>query len=67
MDQDRVKGKSKVLIGGIKAKAGEVTGNDRLKQDGRAERRKGKVQGAVGKGKDAVRDFSGTVKDATNR
>jgi len=64
MDADRVKGKSKVVIGGIKAKAGEVTGNDQLRQDGRAERRKGKVQGAVGKAKDAARDFGDTLKVA---
>lgn len=55
MDQDRVKGKSKVVVGSIKAKAGEIAGNNDLKREGKAERRKGKVQGAVGKAKDAVK------------
>ncbi|HTE86772.1 MAG TPA: CsbD family protein [Dehalococcoidia bacterium] len=64
MDRDRVKGKSKVVTGGIKAKAGEFAGNDDLKQEGKAERTEGKVQGAVGKVKDAARDIRDTVKDS---
>jgi uncharacterized protein YjbJ (UPF0337 family) len=67
MDQDRVKGKSKVVLGGIKVKAGEITGNEDLKEEGRAERGEGKVQGAVGKVKDAARDFKDTVRDAAKR
>jgi len=47
MDRDRVKGKAKVVIGGIKAKAGKMTGNADLKEEGEAERGEGKVQGAV--------------------
>jgi len=67
MDQDRIKGKSKVVLGGMKAKAGEIIGNDDLKQEGLAERGEGKVQGAVGKVKDAARDFNDTVRDAAKR
>jgi uncharacterized protein YjbJ (UPF0337 family) len=67
MDQDRVKGKSKVVIGGIKTKAGEVTGNGDLKANGKAERTEGKVQGAFGKVKDAARDFSDPAKDGAKR
>ena len=64
MEQDRLKGKSKVVMGGIKAKAGELAGNDELKEKGKAERRKGKVQGAMGKVKDAAGAVKDTVKDA---
>jgi len=64
MDRDRVKGKAKVVIGGIKAKAGKMTGNADLKEEGEAERGEGKVQGAVGKVKDAARDVRDSVKDA---
>jgi len=63
MDQDRVKGKAKVVIGGVKAKAGEVSGNKDLKEEGEAERTEGNIQGAVGKVKDAARDVADTVKD----
>jgi hypothetical protein len=34
MDRDRMKGKSKIVVGGIKAKAGEIAGNDELNQSG---------------------------------
>jgi uncharacterized protein YjbJ (UPF0337 family) len=64
MDRDRVKGKSKVVMGGIKAKAGEIAGNDELKEEGEAERQEGKVQEVVGKVKDAARDVKDAVKDA---
>jgi uncharacterized protein YjbJ (UPF0337 family) len=64
VDRDRLKGKSKIVVGGIKAKVGEIAGNDELKEEGEAERQEGKVQEAVGKVKDAARDVKDAVKDA---
>jgi uncharacterized protein YjbJ (UPF0337 family) len=48
-NQDEIKGKGKQIKGGIKDKAGEVTGNRRLEEEGEEERLKGRAQEALGK------------------
>ena len=55
-DHDRVEGAAKNLGGNIKEAAGKVTGDEKLKADGRAEQVEGKVQNAVGGLKDTLRD-----------
>ena len=60
MDKDRTAGVGHQAKGSLKEAAGKVTGNDRLKAEGKAEKAGGKVQEGVGKGKDAIRDI---VKD----
>lgn len=55
-DQDRIDGAAKNMSGNIKEAAGKVTGDEKLKAEGRAEQVEGKVQNAVGGMKDAVRD-----------
>ncbi len=55
-DHDRVEGAAKNLGGNIKEAAGKVTGDEKLKADGRADQAEGKVQNAVGGLKDTIRD-----------
>lgn len=55
-DHDRVEGAVKNLGGNIKEAAGKLTGDEKLKAEGRAEQVEGKVQNAVGGLKDSLRD-----------
>jgi len=56
MDKDRVEGAATNLKGKIKEAAGKVTGDAKLKSEGKADQVAGKVQNAVGGMKDAIRD-----------
>ena len=60
MDKDRPEGVGHQVKGAIKEGAGKVTGNEKLEAEGKLERAGGKVQEGVGKGKDALRDVTGT-------
>lgn len=55
-DHDRVEGAAKNLGGKIKEAAGHVTGDEKLKAEGKADQVAGKVQNTVGGIKDAFRD-----------
>jgi uncharacterized protein YjbJ (UPF0337 family) len=55
-DHDRIEGAAKNIGGKIKEAAGKVTGDEKLKAEGRADQVEGKVQNAVGGAKDSVRD-----------
>jgi uncharacterized protein YjbJ (UPF0337 family) len=56
MDRDRVEGSAKNLKGKVKEVAGKVTGDAKLKSEGKADQVAGKVQNAFGGAKDAIRD-----------
>lgn len=56
MDKDRIEGTAKQVKGGLKEAAGKLTGDAKLKIEGRADKAEGKIQNAVGGAKDAVRD-----------
>ena len=56
MDKDRVKGATKEVTGKAKTTAGKVLGDEKLKNEGRADQVKGKVQNTVGGIKDKIRD-----------
>jgi uncharacterized protein YjbJ (UPF0337 family) len=56
MDKDRVKGTAHQAKGAVKEGIGKVTGDAKLKAEGKAEKTAGKIQNAVGGAKDAVRD-----------
>jgi uncharacterized protein YjbJ (UPF0337 family) len=47
-NHDRVEGAAKNLGGNIKETAGKITGDEKLKAEGRADQVAGKVQNAVG-------------------
>ncbi|GLS01713.1 CsbD family protein [Brevundimonas denitrificans] len=55
-DHDRVEGAAKNLGGNIKEAAGKLTGDEKLKAEGRAEQVEGKIQNAVGGLKDTLRE-----------
>ena len=55
-DHDRVEGAARNIGGNIKEAAGKLTGDEKLKADGRAEQVEGKVQNAVGGLKDTLRE-----------
>ena len=55
-DHDRVEGAAKNLGGKAKEAAGKVTGDEKLKAEGRADQVEGKVQNSVGRVKHTLRD-----------
>ena len=56
MDKDRIQGAGKQVKGTVKQAIGKVTGNRQAEVEGAAQKMAGKVQGKIGKAKDAVRD-----------
>lgn len=56
MDKDRVKGAAKTVEGKTKTAIGKALGDEKLKNEGRADQVKGKVQNVVGGIKDAARE-----------
>lgn len=54
-DHDRIEGAAKNMGGKVKEAAGKVTGDEKLKAEGKADQIEGKVQNAVGGLKDALR------------
>ncbi|WP_122464863.1 MULTISPECIES: CsbD family protein [Brevundimonas] len=55
-DHDRVEGAAKNIGGKIKEGVGNVTGDEKLKAEGKAEQVEGKVQNTVGGVKDSLKD-----------
>ena len=55
-DHDRVEGAAKNMGGKVKEATGDVTGDEKLKAEGKADQGEGKVQNAVGGMKDTLRD-----------
>ena len=55
-DHDRIEGAAKHMGGEIKEAAGKVTGDEKLKAEGRADQLEGKIQNTVGGIKDSLKD-----------
>ena len=55
-DQDRIDGAAKNIGGQIKEGVGKLVGDEKLKNEGKADRVEGKVQNAIGGLKDTLRD-----------
>lgn len=55
-DHDRIEGAAKNLGGKAKEAAGKVTGDEKLKAEGRADQLEGKIQNTVGGIKDSLKD-----------
>jgi uncharacterized protein YjbJ (UPF0337 family) len=55
-DHDRVEGAARNMGGKAKEAAGNITGDEKLKAEGKADQVSGKVQNAVGGIKDSLRD-----------
>ena len=56
VDHDRVEGSGKKLGGSVKEGIGNLTGDEKLKAEGHADKAAGGLQNAFGGAKDAVRD-----------
>ena len=54
-DHDRVEGAAKNMGGKVKEATGDVTGDEKLKAEGKADKFEGKVQNTVGGKKDTMR------------
>ena len=67
MDRDRMEGKGKEALGGVKEQAGKLTGDEQTQAEGTADRAEGKGQGALGQAKEAVGDAADTAKDTLKR
>ena len=55
-DQDRIEGAARNIGGKIKEGVGNITGDEKLKAEGKADQVAGKVQNTIGGIKDAVND-----------
>ncbi|MEJ1935148.1 CsbD family protein [Nostoc sp. NIES-2111] len=64
---DRIKGLANEAIGNAKQGIGQVTGDAKLKADGKAQEIKGEGQQAMADTKDAVKDTANRAADAINR
>ncbi len=56
MDKDRIEGTGKQAKGALKDAAGKITGDSKMRAEGKADKVEGKVQNTVGGMKDSVRD-----------
>jgi uncharacterized protein YjbJ (UPF0337 family) len=56
MDKDRVAGAAKQAKGRLKDAAGKITGDEKLRAEGKADKVEGKVQNTVGGLKDKARE-----------
>ena len=56
MNKDRMQGSARQAKGAVEETAGEITGDAKLKVDGKVDKATGKIQNAVGKAKDAIND-----------
>ena len=55
-DQDRIDGAAKNIGGKIKEGVGNLTGDEKLKAEGKTDQLTGKVQNTIGGIKDSLRD-----------
>lgn len=55
MEKDRVKGSATNMGGKAKEAAGNLTGDAKLKNEGKMDQGKGKIQNAIGSIKDAIK------------
>ena len=62
MDKDRVEGAAKNVKGNAKTAAGKLLGDEKLKNEGRADQVKGKLQNTVGGIKDKIDEQSKKTK-----
>ncbi|MDR3498136.1 MAG: CsbD family protein [Parvibaculum sp.] len=56
MDKDRIEGAAKQAKGAVKEAAGKLTGDAKLRAEGKFDKVEGKVQSAIGGAKDAARE-----------
>jgi uncharacterized protein YjbJ (UPF0337 family) len=66
MNRDELEGKTETLKGKIKKATGDLTDNDRLRDEGAADEAAGKVQDTLGRGRrkvgEAIEDIGDQIK-----
>jgi uncharacterized protein YjbJ (UPF0337 family) len=67
MNKDHVEGKSKQFKGSVKDTAGKVTGDDKMRAEGKADKAEGKVQGTFADAKDSVKGAYDAAKDKMSK
>ena len=67
MDKDRIEGKLEDVGGRVERQVGEWTGDRKAQSEGAAHQLKGKIQHAVGKAKDKIRDVKDDAGKKINR
>lgn len=67
MNRDEIDGKAEALKGKAKQAAGDLTDNERLKNEGVADEAAGDTQAAIGKGRRKVGEFVEDVGDAIKK
>jgi uncharacterized protein YjbJ (UPF0337 family) len=66
-DHNQIKGKANQAAGAVREKAGEITGNEEMQGEGRAQQAKGNVQEIGGKAEKTLKDAAGKVGDALRK
>jgi len=61
VDESRIEGAWDKVKGALKEGIGNLTGNEKLKAEGVADKAKGSAESAVGGAKDTVRDVASKV------
>ncbi|WP_407519783.1 CsbD family protein [Methylobacterium oryzisoli] len=59
---DKIKGLANEAAGNVKQGIGNVTGDEKLKAEGKAQEMKGEAQKTVGDAKDGIKNAADTVK-----
>jgi uncharacterized protein YjbJ (UPF0337 family) len=67
VDENRVSGSAKQMGGSAKETAGDLTGDQKLKNEGMMDKAKGKIENAVGSAKDAVKETFGSGSDQPDK
>lgn len=66
MNRDELEGKAEALKGKVKQAAGDLTDNDRLRNEGEADEIAGDTQDAIGRGRrkvgEAIEDVGDSIK-----
>ena len=63
MDENRIEGTARTLVGTLESAAGKVTGDTKLQADGAVDKLAGRAQRGYGDAADAVRDTVGQARD----
>jgi len=63
-NENKIRGKANEVVGAVRNKAGEVTGNEEMEAKGEAQQLKGKAQGKVGDAQEKVGNAKDKLKDA---
>lgn len=58
---DKIKGLANEAVGNIKQGVGNVTGNDKLVAEGKAQELKGEAQKTIGDGKDGAKNLADKI------